>query len=60
MCTCYDCYVTSIMSSSESGLSDVDEPMAIVSDDEIAPEPEILTSDTESDPDMLSDDEDDF
>ncbi|MFS7905369.1 hypothetical protein Hanom_Chr01g00046831 [Helianthus anomalus] len=34
--------------------------MAIVSDDEIAPEPEIFTSDTESDPDMLSEDEDDF
>uniref|UniRef100_A0A251U2A0 Uncharacterized protein n=1 Tax=Helianthus annuus TaxID=4232 RepID=A0A251U2A0_HELAN len=46
------------MSSSESGLSDTDDPMAIVSDDEIAPEPEIFTSDTESDPDMLSDDDD--
>ncbi|KAJ0616549.1 hypothetical protein HanRHA438_Chr02g0090231 [Helianthus annuus] len=34
--------------------------MAIVSYDEIAPELEIFTSDTESDPDMLSEDEDDF
>ncbi|XP_022007616.1 wiskott-Aldrich syndrome protein family member 1-like [Helianthus annuus] len=48
------------MSSSESGLSDIDDPMAVVSDDEIAPEPEIFTSDTESDPDMLSDDKDGF
>ncbi|KAM0044842.1 hypothetical protein Hdeb2414_s0010g00357981 [Helianthus debilis subsp. tardiflorus] len=60
MCICYDCSVTDTMSSSESGLSDVDDSMAVVSDDEISPEPEILTSDTESDPDMLSDDEDDF
>ncbi|XP_021991754.1 pistil-specific extensin-like protein [Helianthus annuus] len=48
------------MSSSESRLSDVGDPLPIVSDDEIAPEPEILTSDTKSDPDMLSDDKDDF
>ncbi|KAJ0796813.1 hypothetical protein HanPI659440_Chr04g0166721 [Helianthus annuus] len=48
------------MSSSESGLSDAHDPMAIVSDDGIMPEPEIFTSDTESDPDMLSDDDDDF
>ncbi|KAJ0522009.1 hypothetical protein HanRHA438_Chr10g0455251 [Helianthus annuus] len=48
------------MSSSESGLSDAHDPMAIVSDDEIVPEQEIFTSDTESDPEMLSDDEDDF
>ncbi|KAJ0765839.1 hypothetical protein HanPI659440_Chr08g0308311 [Helianthus annuus] len=40
------------MSSSESELSD--------DDDEVAPEPEIFTSDSESDPKMLSDDEDDF
>ncbi|KAJ0847685.1 hypothetical protein HanPSC8_Chr13g0548111 [Helianthus annuus] len=48
------------MSSSESGLSDAHNPMAIVSYDGIVPEPEIFTSDTESDPDMLSEDEDDF
>ncbi|KAM0014273.1 hypothetical protein Hdeb2414_s0016g00495781 [Helianthus debilis subsp. tardiflorus] len=48
------------MSSLESGLSDAHDPMAIVSDDEIVPEPEIFTSDTESDPEMLSDDDDDF
>ncbi|KAJ0792925.1 hypothetical protein HanOQP8_Chr01g0023481 [Helianthus annuus] len=48
------------MSLSESGLSDTYDPMAIVSDDEIVPEPEIFTLDTESDPNMLSDDEDDF
>ncbi|XP_022030714.1 BCL-6 corepressor-like protein 1 [Helianthus annuus] len=48
------------MSSSESGLSDTDDPMAMVSDDEIAPKPEIFTSDTDSEPDMIPDDEDDF
>ncbi|XP_022019429.1 uncharacterized protein LOC110919471 [Helianthus annuus] len=41
------------MSSSESELSDTIDPMAIVSDDEVVPDPEILTSDTES-----SDDDD--
>ncbi|MFS7912106.1 hypothetical protein Hanom_Chr02g00125961 [Helianthus anomalus] len=46
--------------SSKSGLSDAHEPMAIVSYDEIVPELEIFMLDTESDPDMLSDDEDDF
>ncbi|KAJ0468602.1 hypothetical protein HanIR_Chr14g0698461 [Helianthus annuus] len=60
MCICHDCYVTDGMSSSENGLSDIDDPMALASDSESAPEPEILTSDTESDPDMISDDEDDF
>ncbi|XP_022019681.1 actin cytoskeleton-regulatory complex protein PAN1-like [Helianthus annuus] len=48
------------MSSSESGLSDTIDPMAIVSNDEIVPEPEIFTSDTESNPEMMSDDDDDF
>ncbi|MFS7997806.1 hypothetical protein Hanom_Chr12g01146241 [Helianthus anomalus] len=48
------------LSSSESGLSDAHNPMAIVSDDEILSEPEIFTSDTESDREMLSDDDDDF
>ncbi|XP_022030659.1 soluble scavenger receptor cysteine-rich domain-containing protein SSC5D-like [Helianthus annuus] len=48
------------MSSSESGLSGTVDPMAIVSDDEIVPEPEIYTSDTESDLEMMSDDDDDF
>ncbi|MFS7968242.1 hypothetical protein Hanom_Chr09g00795171 [Helianthus anomalus] len=48
------------MSSSESGLFDAHDPMAIVSDDEVVPEPEIFTSDTESNPKMLSDDDDDF
>ncbi|KAM0043964.1 hypothetical protein Hdeb2414_s0010g00347581 [Helianthus debilis subsp. tardiflorus] len=60
MCICHDYYVTGSMSSLESGLSNAHDPMAIISDDEIVPEPEIFTSDTESDPDMLSDDEDDF
>ncbi|MFS7962504.1 hypothetical protein Hanom_Chr08g00727381 [Helianthus anomalus] len=60
MCTCYDSYVTDIMSSLESGLSDTQDSMAVVSDDEIIPEPKIFTSDTESDPDMLFEDEDDF
>ncbi|XP_035834054.1 SH3 domain-containing protein C23A1.17-like [Helianthus annuus] len=41
------------MSSSESELSDTIDPMAIVSDDEIVPDPEVFTSDTES-----SDDDD--
>ncbi|KAM0070640.1 hypothetical protein Hdeb2414_s0001g00015461 [Helianthus debilis subsp. tardiflorus] len=60
MCICCDCSVTEEVSSSKSGLSNTDDPMAIVSADEIAPEPEIFTSDIESDPDMLSDDDDDF
>ncbi|KAJ0556069.1 hypothetical protein HanIR_Chr07g0309451 [Helianthus annuus] len=60
MCICYDCSVTDTMSSSESGLSDTGDLMAIVSDDDIAPEPEIFTSDTKSDPDMLSEDNGDF
>ncbi|KAF5789868.1 hypothetical protein HanXRQr2_Chr09g0376291 [Helianthus annuus] len=48
-----------IMSSSESsGLSEEHDPMAIVSDDEIAPVPEIFTSDSKSDPEMMPDDED--
>ncbi|MFS7996744.1 hypothetical protein Hanom_Chr12g01133411 [Helianthus anomalus] len=34
--------------------------MAIVSDDEVAAIPKVLTSDTDSDPEMLSDDDDDF
>ncbi|MFS7987438.1 hypothetical protein Hanom_Chr11g01022691 [Helianthus anomalus] len=34
MCTCYDCYVTGIMSSSKSGLSDTHDPIAVVLDDE--------------------------
>ncbi|KAJ0954017.1 hypothetical protein HanRHA438_Chr00c34g0855701 [Helianthus annuus] len=60
MCICCDCFVTDTMSSSESGLSDTVDPMAIVSDDEIVPEPEIFTSDTESNLEMMSDDDDDF
>ncbi|MFS7905493.1 hypothetical protein Hanom_Chr01g00048361 [Helianthus anomalus] len=48
------------MSSSESGLSDTYDPMAVVSDDEVIPEPGIFASDTKNDPDMLSEDEDDF
>ncbi|KAJ0592169.1 hypothetical protein HanHA300_Chr03g0081721 [Helianthus annuus] len=47
------------MSSSESsGLFDEHDPMAIVSDDEVAHAPEIFTSDSESDPEMMSDDDD--
>ncbi|KAJ0810163.1 hypothetical protein HanPI659440_Chr01g0023581 [Helianthus annuus] len=50
-----------LISSSESGLSEEHDPMAIVSDDEVAPIPEFFfTSDTESDPEILSDDDDDF
>ncbi|MFS7950265.1 hypothetical protein Hanom_Chr07g00581261 [Helianthus anomalus] len=48
-----------LMSYSESsGMSDEHDPMAIVSDDEVAHAPEILTSDSESDPEMMSDDDD--
>ncbi|KAJ0922579.1 hypothetical protein HanPSC8_Chr05g0205531 [Helianthus annuus] len=50
-----------LMSSSESsGLSDEHDPMVIVSDDEVAPIPEIFTSDSDSDPDpdLMSDDKD--
>ncbi|KAM0034185.1 hypothetical protein Hdeb2414_s0016g00494591 [Helianthus debilis subsp. tardiflorus] len=60
MCTCYDCYVTGTMSFSESGLSDDQDPMAVVSNDKVMPEPKVFTSNTESDPEMLSKDEDDF
>ncbi|MFS7953366.1 hypothetical protein Hanom_Chr07g00617691 [Helianthus anomalus] len=60
MCISGDCFVTDTISSSESGLSDTDDPMAIVSDDEIVPEPYIFTSNTESDPEMMSDDDEDF
>ncbi|KAJ0796276.1 hypothetical protein HanPI659440_Chr04g0160331 [Helianthus annuus] len=34
--------------------------MAVVSDDEVTPAPEVFTSDTESDPEMLSEDDKDF
>ncbi|MFS7987851.1 hypothetical protein Hanom_Chr11g01027701 [Helianthus anomalus] len=48
-----------LMSSSESsGPSNEHDPMAIVSDDEVAHAPEIFTSDSESDPKMISDDDD--
>ncbi|MFS7996871.1 hypothetical protein Hanom_Chr12g01134981 [Helianthus anomalus] len=48
-----------LMSSSESsGLSDEHDPMAIVSNDKVAHAPEIFTSDSESDPEMMSDDDD--
>ncbi|MFS7996447.1 hypothetical protein Hanom_Chr12g01130111 [Helianthus anomalus] len=49
-----------ISSSESSGLTEEHDPMAIVSDDEEAPIPEILTSDTDNGPEMLSDDDDDF
>ncbi|KAM0063847.1 hypothetical protein Hdeb2414_s0003g00095721 [Helianthus debilis subsp. tardiflorus] len=48
------------MSLSDSRLSDDHDPMAIVSDDEIVPEPEISTFDEGGDPEMMSDDDDDF
>ncbi|KAM0046475.1 hypothetical protein Hdeb2414_s0009g00316771 [Helianthus debilis subsp. tardiflorus] len=48
------------MSSSESRLSDNHDPMEVVSDDEVALEPEIFTSDSESDPEMMSDEKDNF
>ncbi|MFS7946911.1 hypothetical protein Hanom_Chr06g00541921 [Helianthus anomalus] len=48
------------MSSSVTGLADTDDPMSVVSDDEFVPEPGIFTSDTQSDPEMISDDDDDF
>ncbi|KAF5762392.1 hypothetical protein HanRHA438_Chr16g0786961 [Helianthus annuus] len=48
-----------LMSSSESNrLSDEHNPMAIVSDDEVAPAPEIFTSDSETDLEIMSDDDD--
>ncbi|KAJ0614962.1 hypothetical protein HanIR_Chr02g0068511 [Helianthus annuus] len=48
-----------LMSSFEgSGLSDEHDPMAIVSDDEAAHAPEIFISNSESDPEMMSDDDD--
>ncbi|MFS7998730.1 hypothetical protein Hanom_Chr12g01157361 [Helianthus anomalus] len=51
--------VGGIMSSFESiSLSDEHDPMAIISDDEVAHVPEIFTSDSESDLEMMSDDDD--
>ncbi|MFS7963298.1 hypothetical protein Hanom_Chr08g00736461 [Helianthus anomalus] len=48
-----------LMSSSlSSGMSDEHDPMAIISDDEVAPIPEKITSDSESDPKLMSNDED--
>ncbi|KAM0053038.1 hypothetical protein Hdeb2414_s0007g00255341 [Helianthus debilis subsp. tardiflorus] len=48
-----------LMSSSESNeLSEEHDPMAIVSDDEVVSAPEIFTTDSETDPEMMSDDED--
>ncbi|KAJ0902820.1 hypothetical protein HanPSC8_Chr08g0341641 [Helianthus annuus] len=49
-----------LMSSSESGLSEEHDPMVVTSDDEIALDLKVFTLDTESDPDMISDDDDDF
>ncbi|MFS7918990.1 hypothetical protein Hanom_Chr03g00207661 [Helianthus anomalus] len=46
------------MSSSDSGMPDDHDPMAVVPDDEGTPEPEIFTSDSKSDPGMMSDDDD--
>ncbi|MFS7929447.1 hypothetical protein Hanom_Chr04g00332651 [Helianthus anomalus] len=48
------------ISSSESGLSKEHDPMVLTSDDEIAQDPEVFTSDTKSDPEMISEDVDDF
>ncbi|KAJ0699675.1 hypothetical protein HanOQP8_Chr10g0358691 [Helianthus annuus] len=45
-------------SSKNSGISEEHDPMAIVSDDEVTPAPEIFTSDSETDPKMMSDDDD--
>ncbi|KAF5817931.1 hypothetical protein HanXRQr2_Chr02g0058801 [Helianthus annuus] len=61
MYICYDFMLQVLMSSSKSsGLSEDHDPMVVVSDDEVAPDPEIFTSDTVSDPEMLSEDDDDF
>ncbi|MFS7937474.1 hypothetical protein Hanom_Chr05g00428011 [Helianthus anomalus] len=50
-----DSFVTNTMSSSsESGVSDILDPIAVVSDDEIMPEAKVFTSNT------TSDDDDDF
>ncbi|KAJ0948286.1 hypothetical protein HanRHA438_Chr01g0025401 [Helianthus annuus] len=53
MCICCGC-VTDTMASSDSGVSNTIDPMAITSDDEIATDLEVYTSDT------TSTDEDDF
>ncbi|MFS7953566.1 hypothetical protein Hanom_Chr07g00620211 [Helianthus anomalus] len=49
-----------LMSSLESGLSEVHNPVVVTSDDEIAQDAEVFTSDTKSNPEMISDGEDDF
>ncbi|MFS7905616.1 hypothetical protein Hanom_Chr01g00049781 [Helianthus anomalus] len=45
-------------SSERSGLSEEREPMMIVSEDEIASAPKVFTFDSETDPEMISDDDD--
>ncbi|KAJ0600112.1 hypothetical protein HanRHA438_Chr03g0114361 [Helianthus annuus] len=47
-----------VSSFESSGLSDEHDPMAIVSDNEVAHAPEVFTSDSESNPEMMSDDDD--
>ncbi|MFS7905536.1 hypothetical protein Hanom_Chr01g00048831 [Helianthus anomalus] len=47
-----------MLSSESSELSNVHDPMAIVSDNEIAPAPEVFSSDSETDPELMSDDDD--
>ncbi|MFS7932257.1 hypothetical protein Hanom_Chr04g00365721 [Helianthus anomalus] len=61
MYICYDFMLQVLMSSLESsGLLEEHEPMVVVFDDEVAPDPKVFTFDTESDPEMLSDNDDDF
>ncbi|KAM0019469.1 hypothetical protein Hdeb2414_s0025g00656271 [Helianthus debilis subsp. tardiflorus] len=48
------------MSSSDSRLPGDPGPMAVVPNDEVMPEPEIFTSDSESDPEMMSYDNDEL
>ncbi|KAF5803393.1 hypothetical protein HanXRQr2_Chr06g0270811 [Helianthus annuus] len=54
MCICCGCVTDTMASSSDSGVSETTNPIAITSDEEIATDPEVYTSDT------TSTDEDDF
>ncbi|KAJ0715320.1 hypothetical protein HanPI659440_Chr13g0499741 [Helianthus annuus] len=59
MYTCHNFYGAGYMSSLvSSDMTEEYDPMALVSDDEVASAPEIFTSDSETDPELMSDDDD--
>ncbi|KAJ0475843.1 hypothetical protein HanRHA438_Chr13g0584911 [Helianthus annuus] len=59
MYTCHNFYRVGYMSSLvNSDMTEEYDPMALVSDAEVASAPEIFTSDSEADPELMSDDDD--